>query len=122
MQIKIIINERISLQAVLYKTATAQKVYDSLPIKGSGRTWGEEIYFPSEVVDVLDNPREVLEAGEIAYWPPMKAICIFFGPTPASHGDEIRAAGPVNVFGKIKGDLSELKKLKEPVNITLEKA
>jgi len=72
-------------------------------------------------VNALDNPREVLEAGEIAYWPPMKAICIFYGPTPASHGDEIRAAGPVNVFGRIKGDLSILKELREPVNIILEK-
>ncbi len=121
MEIKIIINQGISFQAELYKTATAQKVFDALPIKGTGSTWGEEIYFPSQVVNALDNPREVLEAGEIAYWPPMKAICIFYGPTPASHGDEIRAAGPVNVFGRIKGDLSILKELREPVNIILEK-
>jgi len=120
-KIKIIINETIRLDAVLNETKTAQKIYEALPIRGNGNTWGEEIYFSSNVEARLENSKEVLEAGEIAYWPPMQAICFFYGPTPASHGDEIRAAGPVNVVGKIEGDLAALKKLKEPLQIILEK-
>ena len=42
--------------------------------------------------------------GDLGYWPPGKAFCIFFGPTPASCGSEIRPASPVNVFGKLEGD------------------
>ena len=36
--------------------------------------------------------------------PPGSAFCIFWGHTPASRGGEIRAASPVNVFGRIEGD------------------
>lgn len=121
MNIKIIFNEKLILQAKLYKSTTAQKVFNALPIKGKGSTWGEEIYFQTSIEDELNNPREVLEAGEIAYWPPMKAICIFFGPTPASRGKEIRAASPVNVFGKINEDFSALKEFKEPVTVIMER-
>jgi hypothetical protein len=32
------------------------------------------------------------------------AFCIFWGPTPASQGSEIRAYSPVNVFGQLEGD------------------
>lgn len=121
-KIKIIINGIIQLDAVLYETKTAQKIYEDLPISGNGNTWGEEIYFSSNVEERLENPKEVLEAGDVAYWPPMQAICLFYGPTPASHGDEIRAAGPVNVVGKIKGDFKALKDLKDPLKIIMEKA
>lgn len=119
MQIKIIINEEVYLQGLLNKTRTAQKVNAALPIKGQGKTWGEEIYFASNVKAQPENPREILQVGEIAYWPPMQAICIFFGPTPASRGNESRAAGPVNVIGMIKGNLDVLRNLKEPLNITI---
>lgn len=119
MQVEITINGKVHLSGFLNETSTAQKVYAALPIKGQGRTWGEEIYFTSAVEALLNNPREVLQAGEIAYWPPIQALCIFFGPTPASLGDEIRAAGPVDVIGKIEGDLSVLKKLKEPLEIVI---
>ena len=119
MQVKIIINKDVHLTGILNETSTAQKVFAALPIKGSGKTWGEEIYFTSEVEAALENPREVLQAGEIAYWPPIKALCIFFGPTPASRGEEIRAAGPVNVIGKIEGSLNILRNLKEPLEITI---
>lgn len=110
------------LSAELNETKTAARIYVALPLEGRGRTWGEEIYFPTPVEASLDeNAREVLEAGELGYWPPMQAFCIFYGPTPASRGNEIRAAGPVNVFGKIRGDLASLKNLKGPVNVVVER-
>ena len=45
-----------------------------------------------------------VDMGAVAYWPPGQAICLFFGPTPMSVGDEIRPASPVNVVGSLEGD------------------
>lgn len=123
MKIKVTINNKLTFEGVLNNTATAQKIYASLPITGVGDTWGGEIYFSSNVVAAAEkDTRDVLDAGEIAYWPPLRAICFFYGPTPASRGDEIRAAGPVNVVGKITDDLSPLKQIKGTVNILIEKS
>ncbi|NLX90797.1 MAG: hypothetical protein GXZ07_04320 [Firmicutes bacterium] len=122
-KIRITIDKKLSLEGFLNSTATAKKIYESLPITGEGSTWGGEIYFSSQVTAPLEeNARDVLEAGEIAYWPPMRAICLFYGPTPASHGNEIRAAGPVNVVGKITDDLSLLKEIKGTAAVLIEKS
>lgn len=122
LKIKITIDNKLSFKGVLNSTATAQKIYESLPITGKGNTWGGEIYFSSQVTSSLEkNAREVLKEGEIAYWPPLQAICLFYGPTPASQSDEIRAAGPVNVVGKIIDDLSLLKKIKGTTTVLIEK-
>ena len=107
--------------AELNDSMTAQKIYAALPMHAEGSTWGEEIYFSTPVYADLENPREVLEEGELAYWPDMQAFCIFYGPTPASRGEEIRAAGPVNVVGRITDDISPLKEVRSPVRVTLEK-
>jgi len=95
----------ITMEAELFETETARAVFSSLPITGRVNRWGEEIYFqiPVEMEREADA-RDVVEAGEIGYWPDGNAFCIFFGKTPASRGDEIRAASPVNVFGRIVGD------------------
>lgn len=123
MEIVIKIGEQIQLKAELNETGTAYKIYEALPLEGRGSTWGKEIYFPTPVEAPLEeSAREVLEAGELGYWPDMQAFCIFYGPTPASRGDEIRAAGPVNVFGKLKGDLDLLKDIRGSVNVVVEKS
>lgn len=122
MKIKITIDNNLSFEGLLNSTATAKKIYESLPITGEGSTWGGEIYFSSKVTASLEeNARDILEAGEIAYWPPLRAICLFYGPTPASRGNEIRAAGPVNVVGRITDDLSLLKEIKDTAEVLIEK-
>ena len=99
----------VKVGAELNDDPTARMVAEALPIKARGNRWGEEIYFEIPVeADLESDAREVLEAGELGYWPTGNAFCIFFGPTPASRGDEIRAASAVNIIGKIKGDLSQL--------------
>ena len=99
----------VKVGAELNDGPTARMVAEALPIKARGNRWGEEIYFEIPVeADLESDAREVLEAGELGYWPTGNAFCIFFGPTPASRGDEIRAASAVNIIGKIKGDLSQL--------------
>ena len=94
----------IEITAEIDETTTADAIWQALPIQSTVNTWGEEVYFSTPIDVEPDNGREVVDAGDIGYWPPGKAFCIFFGRTPASRGNEIRAASPVNVFGKIIGD------------------
>ena len=96
-------------QAQLNDTATALAILEALPIEARASRWGGEIYFSIPVEAALETgAREVLQAGEIGYWPPGSAFCLFFGRTPASEGDEIRAASAVNIVGRIEGNLDEL--------------
>jgi len=111
------------VEAELNDGPTATAVIAALDIRGSARRWGGEIYFTIPVdCQLEDDSRDVLEAGELAYWPPARAFCIFFGPTPASHGDEIRAASAVNIIGKITNDLSSLWDVQDGAPIAIEKA
>ena len=76
------------LSAELNETDTAHAVWDALPIHANGNTWGHEIYFQIQVESNLENGQEIVELGDLAYWPPGSAFCLFFGLTPASQGDE----------------------------------
>lgn len=99
---------------------TMEGVLKALPLKGVANTWGEEIYFEVPVTLPEENSRREVEKGYVAYWPPGKAICIFFGPTPVSKEGKIIAYSPVNVFAKIEGDLNDFRKLKDGDEITIE--
>jgi hypothetical protein len=57
--------------------------------------------------------------GDLGYWPPGTAFCIFFGPTPMSSGDEIRPASPVNVLGKVDGDSTVFKSVRAGAKVTI---
>lgn len=99
-------------QAELYKTPTAEMIWDSLPLEGTANIWGEEIYFTIPVnIAEEGTAKEIVERGELGFWPVGNAFCIFFGPTPVSSGPEPQAYSPVNVFGKINMDLTDLKKI-----------
>ena len=96
--------------ATLNDSSTAEALWDALPLEASANTWGDEIYFRVAVqVDEEDEASDVVNMGALAYWPPGQALCLFFGRTPASRGDEIRAASAVNVIGSIEGDATVLK-------------
>ncbi|UCE48793.1 MAG: hypothetical protein JSW47_01335 [Phycisphaerales bacterium] len=111
------------VQAELNDGATAQAILAALDIRGRAQRWGGEIYFSIPVgCELEEGSRDVLEAGELAYWPPGRAFCIFFGPTPASQGDEIRAASAVNIVGKITGDFSSLWDVPDGAPVSIEKA
>jgi hypothetical protein len=47
-------------------------------------------------------------------------MCIFFGPTPSSKGNEIRAYSAVSVFGKVIGDAKIFRNVKEGERIRVE--
>lgn len=101
---------------------TAEAVWEALPIEARANTWGDEIYFGIPVKVDPENPREVVGLGDLAYWPPGNAFCIFFGKTPASRGDEIRPASAVNVFGKVEGDPKVFKKVRSGDTVRIERA
>ena len=107
--------------AELNSTRTAQAIWDALPISGRGNRWGEEIYFSIPVNLEAENAQEVVATGDLGYWPPGTAFCIFFGPTPMSRGEEIRPASPVNVFGKVVGDATVLKQVASGAEITIDR-
>ena len=109
----------VTLDAELNDSATTEAIWTTLPISSPGNTWGDEIYFRIPVVAEGENLNEVVEFGDLAFWPPGNAFCIFFGPTPASRGNEIRAASGVEVVGRIIGDAAEFRQVPSGSMVTI---
>jgi uncharacterized protein len=110
-KIKIAIGN-LTMQAALNDTPTAKKVEEALPIKSTFETWGDEIYFPIPVEAQLDHTaKEVVERGDLGYWPTGRAFCIFFGMTPVSKQGKIIPASAVNIIGKVLGDPGRFKEV-----------
>jgi hypothetical protein len=119
--IRITVGETV-LSAELNDSRTAQRLWEALPLVGEFNTWGDEIYFAIPVEAGPEDPRAVVQKGDLAYWPPGHAFCIFYGPTPASAGGEIRPASPVNPLGRVLDDVTILKKVAgEAEQIQIEK-
>jgi len=112
---------QVSVEARLNDSKTATAIWARLPIEAKGETWGDEIYFDIGVRVAPESPREVVGLGDLAYWPPGQAFCIFFGPTPMSRGDEIRPASAVNVVGRIVGDPTVFKNVRAGTRVRLER-
>ena len=80
MNIIIKANDHPLLKAELYDTPTARHIQSALPIKGSVKTWGEEVYFDVPLlIDTEPDAKVLLEVGDIAYWRNGHAIAIFSG-------------------------------------------
>lgn len=109
------------VEAELNDSRTAQAIWEALPIRSQVNLWGDEIYFSIPVSLEKENAQELVNVGDLGYWPPGTAFCIFFGPTPMSKGKEIRPASAVNVFGKVIGDTNILKRVTSGAEIIIEK-
>ena len=100
----------VSLTAELNDAPTARQIWEALPIEGTARTWGDEIYFEIPVMaDQEPDARAEVEVGELGYWPVGHAFCIFFGPTPASTDERPQAYSPVNILGRVLGDATQFR-------------
>ena len=103
----------IQIEADLYDTPTAEAITKILPVTSRTHTWGDEVYFEIPIqIDLESDARAVVKVGELGYWPAGRAFCVFFGPTPVSTDGQPQAASAVNVFGKVTGNLNELKQIR----------
>jgi len=119
-QIRITVGE-VSATATLNDTEMAGLIWEACPIKSVAKTWGDEIYFDTPISAEGEDPQATVALGDLAYWPPGQAFCIFFGPTPMSSGSEIRPASPVTVFGQVEGDATVFKAVRGGAPIIIEK-
>ena len=110
----------LSFEAEMFDTPTASKILEILPLESSANVWGDEIYFDIPLnIDLEPEAGADVEVGDLAYWPAGPAVCIFFGPTPVSTGDQPRAYSPVNVFGRILGDAKQFKSVSNGAMVTV---
>jgi hypothetical protein len=121
-RIKIIVGN-VTAEASLFNTATADAIWHAAPFESKCNLWGDEIYFTISLSQSLEkDAREIVEKGNLGYWPQGPAFCIFFGPTPISKGKEIRPASAVNVFGKVIGDPTIFKQVSSGNLVRVEKS
>jgi len=111
-----------TVEAELNDSETARMFLELLPITISMQRWGEEYYGDCGLkVRPSGDARQEMDIGELAIWPSGNALCIFFGPTPASTGEKPRAVSPANPIGRMKGDVSFLKGLTGSISVEIEK-
>lgn len=111
----------ISMEAEINQSPTAQSLSNCLPVEGKANKWGDEIYFEIPVaMEQEPEAREILEVGELGYWPVGRAFCIFFGPTPVSTDERPRAYSPVNILGCLLGDPLLFKSVKDGEQVRIE--
>ncbi|UCG32240.1 MAG: hypothetical protein JSU68_11295 [Phycisphaerales bacterium] len=111
-QIKVTAGQ-VTITATLNDSNTARLIADALPFESSAQLWGDEIYFSAPITTGEDNPQAEVESGAVGYWPPGKALCLFFGQQPYS---------PVNIVGRIDGDPCVLAAVRDGDAIRVEPA
>jgi len=111
----------LKLSAELNDSPSAEALKSLLPLEFSMSRWGDEYYGACGInVEISRDAREVMEVGELAVWPTGNALCIFFGSTPVSKGNEPRAVSPVNPVGKLIDSPEPLKKLGSSIHVRIE--
>lgn len=82
---------------------TSRAIYESLPLEGTSQVWQDEVYFPITLEMDYENPSSSSKQGDISYWPPGHAFCIFYG--------ESQPASPVNHVGLITDNMELLQEV-----------
>ena len=111
----------VTADAEFSDSRTAAAIWSALPLEFKAETWGDEVYASIGLTLAPEDPRETVARGDLGYWPPGKAFCIFFGPTPLSRGDEIRPASAVNVVGRVLGDPTVFRRVRAGSRVKLER-
>ncbi len=112
----------ISLVAELLDTPTAREILRHVPFTSNVNTWGDEVYFSTPInASIETDAKDIVEAGELAFWVEGNCIAIGFGPTPISQGNEIRLAAKTNIWGLSLTDVKLLTKVKDgdPVSVEI---
>lgn len=107
----------------LNDSQTAKWIVSRLPLTSRAELWGEEVYFYIKPQTELETSyaADVVEVGDVAYWPQGPCLCLFFGMTPSSRNGQIMPASTVTVIGRVSGDARILEKTKEGDLIQVEK-
>lgn len=112
----------VARDAELFDTACAQAIAVALPLEVRPNVWGDEFYFEVPVSLPLDETATTkVKVGDIGYWPPGRALAIFFGRTPMSTGPDPVPASEVNLVGRVLGDATALRAAKGGGTLRLEK-
>ena len=111
----------VRLACELNDTLTARAIWEALPVQSTVNLWGKEIYFPIPLKLELEKGQEVVQSGDLGYWPQGNAFCIFFGATPVSQKGEIRPASAVTVFGRVTGDIELCNQVTQGSIITVDR-
>lgn len=110
----------ITVDAKLFDTDCAAAIAAILPIEAVPNEWGDEFYCEIPLIMSHDHTATVkVNIGDIGYWPPGRALAIFFGPTPLSTGTKPVPASEVNIVGRIMGDALVLRKAKGMQKLTI---
>jgi hypothetical protein len=113
----------ITAEAELNESTTAVAIWQALPLEGVANTWGEEIYFRIPVShDLAPDAKELVQLGDLGYWPQGRAFCIFFGSTPISGPGEIRPASSVNIVGRLLDDPTKFLSVHAGTSVLLEQS
>lgn len=89
----------------------AEEIYMNLPFESRANLWGEEVYFEIPLETDDENPSPKAEKGDVSYWSPGPALCIFFGQT--------QPYSPVNHLGRVVEGLDMFKYIKSKDKIVL---
>jgi hypothetical protein len=93
---------------------TVKAIIGNLPIRVKINRWGDELYTDPIPVKVNEeNAKSLVNIMDVAYWAEGQGLCLFFGPTPISKGNEIKPYSPVNVIGKIVSSENAAKLVEE---------
>ena len=101
---------------------TVRAILAKLPIEVMINRWGDELYTEPIPVKVgPENAKSAVTLMDVAYWPEGNALCLFFGPTPISKGNEIKPYSPVNVVGRIVSKENIAKKVSDSTKVIIRK-
>ena len=109
----------VSFEAELDDSAAARAIADALPLSSTVNKWGDEIYFDIGIDCHAERLTMDVEAGDLAYWPSGRCLCIFFGPTPASDGEKPVPASGVAPVGRTAASPETLRAIGEGERITV---
>jgi hypothetical protein len=106
----------------LYDNPAAEALLKGLPQTIRLSRWGDGEYYGGIPVKIpADGQKQVFfQRGELAFWPPGNALCIFFDRTPVSSDDRPRMDSPGLPLGQIvKGDVNAFRAMSDSVTATL---
>jgi len=114
---------KINFEVELLNTPSAKEILKNLPFASKAQVLEGEVYFETPIqIAREDNAKEVIEAGEIAFWCEGSCIALAYAPTPSSAADEIRLTAACNIWAKAVSNVADLKNVRAGDMVFIEAA